>query len=413
VDKKIDEALYIVRLIRKQNDGTISPEEVRYLRDWLAADREHEKMYRKVMDTGQFASDLLALEQYDADAMAQRIFNKAGLELPEEQRIPTLKRPSYFRYWAAAAALLFFSFASWYLVKSNTYQPVNKKNEIAIRDQVIPGSNKAVLTLADNSRIELDSASHSLLKQQGNNSVVQLQNGLIAYDTIANHQLAAAWNTITTPKGVKYEVVLSDGTRVFLNSASSLKFPVSFPDSSRVVVLTGEAYFEVAHLPAKDGGGKPFYVKISLPGRDGGEVKVLGTHFNIMAYDDENAVKTTLLSGAVSMRKGDKEVLLKPGQQAVLSNSGLQVKEADMEEALAWKNGKFLFRAADIAAIMRQISRWYDIDVQYEGDMSGIRFSGDFLRKENVKEFLDILEAEGRLHFAVTGRQVRVSSVSK
>lgn len=413
MDKKIEEALYIVRLIRKQNDGTISPEEVHYLRDWLAADREHEKMYRKVMDTGQFASDLLTLEQYDADAMAQRIFKKAGLELPEEQLIPTLKRRSYSRYWAAAAALLFFSFASWYLVKSNTYQPVKKKNEIAIRDQVIPGSNKAVLTLADNSRIELDSASHSLLKQHGNNSVVQLQNGMIAYDTVANHQLAAALNTITTPRGGKYEVVLSDGTRVFLNSASSLKFPVSFQDSSRVVVLTGEAYFEVAHLPTKDGGGNPFYVKISLPGRDGGEVKVLGTHFNIMAYADENAVKTTLLSGAVSMRKEDKEVLLKPGQQAVLSNSGLQVKEADMEEALAWKNGKFLFRAADIAAIMRQISRWYDIDVQYKGDMSGIRFSGDFLRNENVREFLDILETEGRLHFDVTGRQVRVSSVSK
>ncbi|HEY9259313.1 FecR family protein, partial [Chitinophaga sp.] len=320
MDKKIEEALYIVRLIKKQNDGTISPAEIHYLQDWLAGDPEHEKMYRKVKDAGQFASDLLELEQFDTEALAQRIFSKAGLELPEEQRLPSFKRRSYSRYWAAAAALLFLSFASWYLVKSNAYKSVQKGSEIAAGKLVIPGSNKAVLTLADNSSIELDSTSHSLLKQQENNAVVQLQNGLIAYDTVANHQLAAAYNTVTTPRGGKYEVVLSDGTRVFLNSASSLKFPVSFQDSSRVVMLTGEAYFEVAHLPAKEGGGKPFYVKILLPDREGGEVKVLGTHFNIMAYADENAVKTTLVSGAVSMRKGEKEVLIKPGQQAVLSN---------------------------------------------------------------------------------------------
>ncbi|WP_410493669.1 FecR family protein [Chitinophaga sp. Ak27] len=247
---------------------------------------------------------------------------------------------------------------------------------------------------------------------QGGSLIAQQQAGVLVYQRAGAVTQGETWNTVSTPKGGKYEVVLSDGTHVFLNAASTVKFPVPFNENGREVVLTGEAYFEVSHTPGEKAAW-PFVVKIRRAGEDGGEVKVLGTHFNIMAYDDEKFVKTTLVEGSVNMHKDANTVILKPGQQSVWfpQTNTLQVRPADLEAEIAWKNGRFLFRSTDIKTIMRQLSRWYDVTVDYDGDMTDIRFAGNIERKENIKELIEILEADGRLRFHITGNKIIVSRI--
>ncbi|MBS0030856.1 FecR family protein [Chitinophaga sp. 22321] len=423
-EKKISEALYIASLIKKQVNKEITAEELASLRAWIADSSGNEKIYREIASGEPLRTDLLKLEHYDTNKLTQNIFRKAGLSLsladqvPGEDHVSRSKNKHLYWTWAAAAAAVFFAVALCFKAMESRTTP---EKRLALNDikqkSLAPGSNKAILTLADGSQVTLDNNSHDTLARQGNSTAIQHKGGLLAYSSPINLLPATvAYNTIVTPAGGRYEVVLSDGTHVFLNSASSLKYPASFPDSQREVILTGEAYFEVAHLLSKNGHGKrPFTVKIVLPSGDGGEVNVLGTHFNVMAYANESAVKTTLVSGSVDVHKGNSHVLIRPGQQAILSNNlnKPEVREADLEQELAWKSGKFVFKSTDIRQIMRQIARWYNVDIIYQGDMSGIRFSGDIMQKENAAQLFEILEADGRLHFSVTGNRVTVSRVSK
>jgi transmembrane sensor len=216
-------------------------------------------------------------------------------------------------------------------------------------------------------------------------------------------------------------VVLPDGTKVWLNAVSSLRFPAGFTGNERVVELTGEAYFEVAsiNLPAgRDGRGSrkvPFIVKIGTPSGTGGEVEVLGTHFNVKAYHDEAAIKTTLLEGLVSVKSAigaasrQQSAILKPGQQAVLRpNSPLTIDHsADLEEAIAWKNGRFQFANADVETVMREIARWYDVTIEYAGKIPAEKFEGEIPRNSNITEVFKILELSN-VHCKIAGRKITV-----
>jgi ferric-dicitrate binding protein FerR (iron transport regulator) len=213
------------------------------------------------------------------------------------------------------------------------------------------------------------------------------------------------YNSVTTPRQGQYHLVLSDGTNVWLDAESSIRFPVSFDDTCRRVELTGQAYFEVAHNQQQ-----PFIVHIPLSNSD---VRVLGTHFNIMAYKDESAVRTTLLEGAVRVNNVSGAVLLKPGQQAAIknsnsSNAAIAVQRADTERVMAWKNGMFHFGNTPIDEIMRQVARWYDADVHYKGSIANLQFSGQVARTSNVSELLQLLEATGTVHFEVNGKNITV-----
>lgn len=270
-------------------------------------------------------------------------------------------------------------------------------------DKVI-NSNKAILTLSDGRQIILDQASQGELAEDSQAVISKTEDGQIVYNLSAlkekDHNGDLIYNTITTPNGGNYQILLQDGTKVWLNAMSSLKFPTVFSSKERVVELTGEGYFEVAGNAAK-----PFFVKAG-----GSKIQVIGTHFNVAAYNDDYAIKTSLLEGIVKVHSNSASVTLKPGQQAIQENSSsfINVRNANMDDVMAWKNGYFIFRDEPIEQIMKKISRWYDIDVKYEGDMSGKEFGGKYLKNNTLSELLKSLELTGTVKFNVEGRRVTV-----
>ena len=265
---------------------------------------------------------------------------------------------------------------------------------------VVPGRDKATLTLADGSVIDLDSSGTGRLARQGNTNI-SIKDGKIVYDPHKAGSNVMAYNTISTPRGGQYKIVLPDGTKVWLNATSYIKFPVAFTGRSRMVEIAGEAYFEVARNPAM-----PFIAKV----RDVA-VEVLGTHFNIQAYGEEQKIATTLLEGSVKVSRGIDKHLIVPGQQAIWAENGafLLNNDVDMEEVVAWKNGKFHFNNADIRTIMRQIARWYDVDVEFENNAAGIRLGGVISRKEDIRQLLDYFEIAGKVRFKMEGKKIIVT----
>ncbi|MBB6126131.1 FecR family protein [Mucilaginibacter lappiensis] len=269
---------------------------------------------------------------------------------------------------------------------------------------ILPGSSKAFLTMANGKIILLSNATNGILAKTNSGSVLKTRNGQIVYNSIdgvkANNGQAIGDNILTTPKGGEYEVVLPDGTKVWLNAASSISYPVAFIGHDRQVKLVGEAYFEVAKN--KD---KPFYVNINNV-----QVRVLGTHFNIEAYNDDEKIKTTLLEGAVQITKNDAHSTLAPGQQAVINknSNSIIVSTADIDDAMAWKNGYFIFDHDNIQGIMKKVSRWYDVDVAYQGNFNDLKFGGTFYRSKSIEELLQHLESVGNIHLVIKGRRIIV-----
>jgi ferric-dicitrate binding protein FerR (iron transport regulator) len=275
-------------------------------------------------------------------------------------------------------------------------QPARPAAPVALR----PGRNQAMLTLADGRTVLLDQAHPGMLAQQGSSQVQKTADGQLRYATgvpIANQPLL--YNTVATPRGGQYQLTLPDGSQVWLNAASSLRFPVAFSGGERRVELTGEAYFEVA----KDG-QHPFKVAAR-----GAEVTVLGTHFDVQAYDDEPALAATLLEGSVRLDQGAQQALLRPGQQGRCWPQGkMQVQEVDVQHAVAWKNGYFVFNDEPIEAIMRQVARWYDVDVRYQGALANKDFNGKISRYKDAADVLRVLELTGAVHFTTEGRRITV-----
>jgi hypothetical protein len=314
------------------------------------------------------------------------------------------------RIWfSAAAALVLLSIAVWLLTSNRrtggSLAAVPAKPSV-IRD-LAPGSNKATLTLADNTTIDLDGAKEGVLGQQGNARLIKDKGGRLSYQTAASYKPQAAseavYNLLATPRGGQYQLVLPDGSKVWLNAASRLKYPASFGGKERVVELQGEAYFEIARNPSM-----PF--KVYLMGQPSAQVEVLGTHFNVKAYADEPAVQATLLEGAIKVHQGAAAALLQPGEQARWgSGTNIKVSPADLEETVAWKNGLFKFNDANIEEVMRQLSRWYDVDIVYVNGVPEDLFRGEIYRSVNVSKVLKVLEASG-VHFTVEGRKILVKN---
>jgi len=299
--------------------------------------------------------------------------------------------------WIGYAAAVLILFAVPFAL--HKYHRTRQASTTIANNMIIkPGSNKAVLTLANGTQIPLNNARPGIIATQNNIPVTQQANGAIAYQAspagIASIQTL---NTLTTPVGGQFTITLADGTKVWLNAMSSLKYPVSFAGAERRVELTGEAYFEVAKNKAM-----PFIVTVN-----GSEVKVYGTHFNIMGYNAEDNINVTLLEGSVKVSNADQSKMLLPGQQAVIKN-GIAISAADGEQAIAWKNGKFNFAHEHIQSIMRKLARWYDIDVTYQGKPTQEGFVGTLPRSQNLAEILKTLELTGLVHFKTEGRSVTV-----
>ena len=273
-----------------------------------------------------------------------------------------------------------------------------KVNNQRFKDDVSPGGDKAILTLADGSAILLDEAQNGTLAQQGNSKIIKLD-GKLFYDPIKNNSKEIVYNTITTPKGGQYQLELPDGSHVWLNATSSIRFPTSFIEKERRVEITGEAYFEVAKDPAM-----PFIVTVN-----NAEVRVVGTHFNINSYSDEEDIKTTLLEGSVKFVNGANTNILKPGQQSQLTKNGSVkvVSDVDVEQVVAWKNGLFDFENAGIETVMRQLSRWYDVEIEYSGNTDDL-FIAEMRRNIKLSDALKALELTGKVKFEIQGKKIIV-----
>lgn len=356
-----------------------------------------EEYYKRL---AQDAPSTLNAEQ--EQALQQLMLQNIRIKMNEGVPVTPVRRMHFFtRYVAAAATILMVLSIGTYFYLKPAKQTAT---QIAIvKNDVGPGGNKAVLTLANGKQIMLNNAQNGNLAQQGTTTVQKAGSGLVSYlmgDNTDQHDVTGdntpAFNSITTPRGGEYKVILPDGTQVWLNAASSIRFPVAFTGNERNVETTGEVYFEVT----KDK-HKPFTVTTA-----GQTITVLGTHFNVMAYPDEDHIVTTLLEGSVKITKGTTTKMLKPGEQAV-AGEDITVMPANVDDAVDWKNGITSFSDADIKTIMRMVSRWYDVDVEYQGQPSGRLFTGSISRKSNLSELLKILTLT-HIRFSVEGKRLIV-----
>lgn len=312
------------------------------------------------------------------DLSLQPLLEKAkSVDLPRDTPV---KRMYYWR-WAAAAIVLLVLAGGIYRL---TEQPKRTPPTVAHSGAIAPGKQGAVLMLADGSTVLLDSMKNGVVASQAGTNVV-LNNGQVVYDANTASTTAIAYNTISTPRGRQFSVVLPDGTKVWLNAASSLRYPVAFSGNTREVRITGEAYFEVAADAAK-----PFSVHF----HEKGVVEVLGTAFNVNAYTDEPIIKTTLLQGSIRVNK---QQVLQPGEQANIDKNGSITVDnnAETENAIAWKKGLFMMSSTDLPALFRQISRWYDIEVDMKGELPKRSFGGTIDRDVNLSDVIEALNIYG------------------
>ena len=306
-----------------------------------------------------------------------------------------------WRYAAAAALLLT---AGGWAYRWWGRRPAVPAQTVAVSkagSDIAPGGNKAVLVLASGASITLDSVPNGNLAVQGGTRLVKLSDGSLSYRSSARSAPGATlYNFLATPRGGQYQLILPDGTHVWLNAASSIRYPTEFSGTERRVEMSGEAYFEVVKNKSM-----PFVVHVN----QGPDIKVLGTHFDVFAYKDESVVKTTLVEGSVLVTDGRASATLTPGQQAqVMKNGSIQlIREADIRKELAWKNGQFDFDNTDLPTIMRQISRWYDVDLEYEAHYDSSRFGGGLSRRLNLSNVLAMLRNSG-VPTKLEGRKITI-----
>ncbi|WP_395809982.1 FecR family protein [Daejeonella sp.] len=378
--------------------------------------KEYNRLYEKYLAGKCSKKEQAELENYqDSFELKEQQWNVRSMGNSEEIKQSIQEDLNYsiqehskyrifrFRAWqsAAAAAILILLTAGIYYYQ-NSPEPVLVKTETPrFRNDVAPGNNKAILTLDDGSKIDLDDAKTGILANESNIDIKKTGDGQLEYTAGAQNVKTVKYNILSTPMGGEYQLVLPDGSKVWLNSGSTLRFPTAFIGSERIVELKGEAYFDIAKNPKM-----PFLVRTN----NAMDIKVLGTQFNIMAYDDEKNINTTLIEGSVEVLKGSGKTMLKPGQEAILNrgSGNIKVASADLEQAIAWKNGYFIFYNENIESIMRKVSRWYNVDVVYQGNLSNKDFVGTISRNKNISELLKMLELTGAVHFSIDGRRITV-----
>jgi ferric-dicitrate binding protein FerR (iron transport regulator) len=382
-----------LELAEKWVNGTITPEEEREYAQWFNDFPE---------DAGLDVPPELATSREAHRQLLLRRINQV-----RRPAIPLYLRP--VRRLAAAAILLLLAGGVWWYSRKPSSAGATTSPAI-VKNDIPPGANGAILVLAGGRTILLDTAGNGVLATAGGAPVIKSSGSLAFGDRSGSSYPAGsdplAYNTLTTPRARQQHVVLSDGTGVWLNAGSSIRFPTRFPKDSREVEVTGEAYFEVANDPAR-----PFHVDIParIAGGQPSVIEILGTHFNVMAYANEGQLRTTLLEGSVRFRGGTKSLLLKPGQQGILSahNELKLLADADTSQAIAWKNGIQAFDSADLPTIMRQIERWYDVEVEYNGAIPSRTFTGNIPRSASLAQLLQLFQVVG-IHFIIDAEKKKL-----
>lgn len=389
---EMEKLLYYANLISRQINHGLTPDEQLELNAWLEADPSNQMVYDGLREGDAQQSAIDFMNSLSVDAAWNKVSTASEItrSAPVVKNLPSLRKR--YAWTAVAAAVLVISFFIW---RTNIDQPVQSS---AAPVEILPGGTKATLTLADGKIISLDAVPNGDIAAEGDVLVIKMD-GTLQYNG-ANENAEITYNTIQTPRGGKYQLVLSDGTVVWLNAASSLRFPVVFKGKERQVELMGEAYFEVRKSE------KPFRVSL----QNGSRIDVKGTAFNVNAYQDENLLRTTLLEGKINFMMMGKTQALLPGQQIRVAYEQPEMQvihDVDVGQEIAWKNDLFIFKGMDVKSIMREISRWYDIDVEYKGKLNPETFSGIVSRKSNLSQVLRIME-EGGVRFAIEGRKIVV-----
>lgn len=389
-------------------EGKISRDEFEHLFDYLRSEGDDESINFAIDQQLGKMKKGVSLTDGEKDAIFKNIVtnDKFGQEQSSDRSGKHVIK-AWYQVGVAASILAMLSIGLYFYTNRTIDKQVALSESKTVNEKAVikPGGDKAVLTLSDGSKIILEDAKKGLLANQAGVSIQKTADGELLYSFAKNVSSVSEvlpqeviYNKIETPFGGKYQINLPDGSKVWLNSASTLRFPALFSGNTREVELNGEAYFDVAKNP-----NKPFKVitKDQI-------VEVLGTQFNINSYSDEETFKTTLIEGSVKIIYKDRVVLLSPGQQFQPSMKSSKVIEADTEEVTAWKNGYFLFKDEDIQSIMRKVSRWYNVDVNYSGNIPDVGFGGNISRSKDINEVLNVLQLTNAVHFKVEGRRITV-----
>jgi transmembrane sensor len=397
----MDESL-AKELFQKYKDGTLTEEEMALLESWYIA---HGKSSNSTITTNEIEKNL------------DQVWESLPVNKDEKASNNRTVKP-LLKWLAVAASIAIISTIGVNIFLRQKAEP--KIKTVAIVQDAAPGDNRAKLTLANGQNIMLHEAGNGKLAQQGQTAVIKTKQGEIVYEfdmqEVGSRAQTVTYNTISTPKAGQYQVKLPDGTRVWLNAASSIHFPTVFPTTERVVEIAGEAYFEVAKV-TKNSKRVPFKVKAGNQ-----VVEVLGTRFNVNSYADEAIIQTTLVEGSIKLELAGKEnqgVLLRPGEQALLARDlrksadiaagSFKVKQVDTKTVIAWKEGYFRFNNVGLPELMRQLSRWYDMEVVYEGPIKEYEFVGQIERNTNLSKVLQILEL-GDVHFRIENKKIVVTN---
>ena len=397
----------LIELLELFVDGGISRDDYDLLFDYIRANPEDEELNIAIDTVFKNSKKFNPLNSNDKELLFQSIIRNKHFdsEIQNEIETTTTFAPRLWYQLGIAASILLLIATSLFFYTNRTVDDNIAAKVVEPTEAIItPGDDKAILTLSDGTKIILEDAKNGILANQAGVSIQKTSDGelLYSFSNSANSVTQAEdnilYNKIETPIGGKYQVNLPDGSKVWLNSSSSLRFSALFNGDTREVELSGEAYFDVSKNKSK-----PFRVitKDQI-------VEVLGTQFNINSYSDEGPIKTTLIEGSVKIIYKDKVVLLSPGQQFQPKELVSAVLEADTEEVVAWKEGYFVFKNEDIKSIMRKLSRWYNVEVSYSGDIPEVGFGGNISRSKDISEVLDVLQLTNAIHFKVEGRRITV-----
>lgn len=384
-------------IIRRLEGEQLSEQEQQVLDEWLKASPQNPVFLSQLSDPLYVKEELEKMYSYNIEDGWQKLMSKYDTE----ENVVAIQKYRNWKYWIAAAVVL-FAIAGAALLFINfpaRQKPIENQNTvITATDVAAPAITKATITLQDGTRIAVDSINIGNMAMQGKTIIQKTADGQIQYTADDKVISETQYNRLTNPRGSRVvQLTLSDGTKVWLNAESEIRYPVAFNENQREVEIEGEVYFEVAKDPAK-----PFIVQ-----SNGTTVQVTGTHFNINAYKDEASLDVTLLEGSVKVSKANHSVNLTPGEQAKVSNDIQIHRQVNTEEVMAWKNGLFIFNGTDIYTTMRQLSRWYDVDVKFNENITE-RFYGDISREKNISGVLTMLETTGSVHFKTSGNMIEV-----
>jgi ferric-dicitrate binding protein FerR (iron transport regulator) len=391
----LDQHRHIATLFRKYLNNECTPEEAAALMAFIRSSKNRKLVQSLLDDHFRDGEDKSGMYRYQTDRIFQRLNLNENMEKVEAQ-----SRSIQFTFLKIAAVVLLILASAWavLVIKSPAKQELVATKPA---EDVLPGGSKAVLVLSDGQQVKLDSLQSA--NPAGDESAVVKRSaaGHLVYFAADNSKLKG-FNTVKTPRGGQYEVILPDGSKIWLNAASSITYPAAFNAGERRVVLTGEAYFEIASL-WRNNKKVPFVVETGKQ-----KIEVLGTRFNVNAYDDEAGIKTTLIEGKVKVTTENETIILKPNHEFNLGLEGISTKKVDVEPVIDWKNGDFLFADEDLESVMRKVARWYNVELIYDSEIPEERLSGQISRSRNLSEVLRMLELSGDTKFRIEDGAVHI-----